>query len=194
MPTRTQYYVAMSIDGYIADSADSQDWLAQAGSTQSSRERFGAFFDGVGAMAMGASTYEWALEHEHLLRAPDTWRRYYGDTPCWIFTNRDLPAVPGADVRFVRGDVVPVHEQMVRAADGGNVWIVGGGELAGQFADHGLLDEVLLKVAPAVVGAGVPVLPRRLPASRLELSGVEHDRRFVFLTYRVARPHEVRPL
>lgn len=64
-----------------------------------------------------------------------------GATPCWIFTHRQLPAVPGADLRFVQGDVAPVHDAMVAAADGKNVWLVGGGELVGSFADAGRLDE-----------------------------------------------------
>ena len=71
------------------------------------------------------------------------------------------------------------------AADGQNIWLVGGGDLVGQFADQGLLDEILLGIAPVMLGAGAPLLPRRLGADRLTLQGVEHDERFVFLTYRV---------
>jgi dihydrofolate reductase len=59
---------------------------------------------------------------------------------------------------------------MVRAAAGRNVWIVGGGDLAGQFADAGLLDEVLVTIAPVTLGAGAPLLPRRLEL-RLEETG-----------------------
>jgi dihydrofolate reductase len=55
----------------------------------------------------------------------------------------------------------------------------------GQFADRGLLDEILLGVAPVMLGAGAPLLPRRLGADQLTLQGVEHDERFVFLTYHV---------
>jgi riboflavin biosynthesis pyrimidine reductase len=56
---------------------------------------------------------------------------------------------------------------------------------AGQFADRGLLDEILLGVAPVFLGGGAPVLPRRLPAARLKLTTVENDGQFVFLTYQV---------
>jgi dihydrofolate reductase len=178
----------MSIDGFIADSDNSLDWLFQAGTSPAKESHFSAFFGQVGAMAMGATTYLWALEHEQLLENPGTWREYYGTTPCWIFTHRELPAVPGADLRFVQGQIPPVHEQMVRAAEGKNVWVVGGGDLAGQFADHGLIDELLLGVAPAILGAGAPLLPRRLPPSSLALTAVEHDQRFTFLTYQVIRP------
>ena len=183
--TKTQYYTATSIDGFIADADNSLDWLFEAASNGIEDTRFGRFFADVGAMAMGATTYEWVLAHEGLLDDPGKWRGFYGDTPCWVFTHRDLPSVPAAALSFVQGDVGAVHERMVAAADGQNTWLVGGGDLVGQFADQGLLDEILLGIAPMMLGAGAPLLPRRLGADRLTLQGVEHDERFVFLTYRV---------
>jgi dihydrofolate reductase len=185
--TRTQYYTATSIDGFIADENNSLEWLFQVESNDPRLDRFGAFFADVGAMAMGATTYEWVLDHDQLLDNPGKWQDYYGTTPCWVFTHRSLPPVPGADLRFVSGQVRAVHEEMAAAAAGQNSWVVGGGELVGQFADQGLLDEILLGVAPVLLGAGAPLLPRRIPASDLTLTGVEHDSRFVYLSYALAR-------
>src|ERR687887_278773 len=79
----------------------------------------------------------------------------------WLFTRRQLPVVPDARIEFTSADVARVHEQMLGAAGGRNVWIVGGGDLAGQFADAGLLDEVIVWIAPVTLGAGAPLLPRR---------------------------------
>ena len=188
--TKTQYYTATSIDGFIADENNSLEWLFESGSgettSRDNKDRFSDFFAGVGAMAMGATTYQWVLDHDQLLDNPAAWRDYYGRTPCWVFTHRALSPVPGADISFVHGDVRHVHEQMTTAAKGRNIWLVGGGDLVGQFADHGLLDELLFAVAPVVLGAGAPLLPRRLTAPALSLSEVEHDGGFVFLTYRLA--------
>ena len=189
--TLTQYYTATSIDGFIADENNSLDWLFESGtretSARDSKERFDTFFADVGAMAMGATTYEWVLDHDRLLDNPDAWRGYYGETPCWVFTHHRLPPVPGADIRFVSGDVRDVHEQMASAAHGRNVWLVGGGDLVGQFADLGLLDEMLLAVAPVVLGSGAPLLPRRLTPPGLALRSLEQDGGFAFLTYQVTR-------
>jgi dihydrofolate reductase len=188
--TATQYYTAASIDGFIADAENSLDWLFDAaggGDADGKDDRFARFFAGVGAMAMGATTYEWVLAHEQLLEHPERWESFYGDTPCWVFTHRDLPPIPGAALSFVKGQVEPVHRAMVEAADRKNVWLVGGGELVGRFADAGLLDEIHLSIAPATLGAGAPLLPRRLTSSELTLRSVEHDDRFVFLTYAVSR-------
>lgn len=134
---------------------------------------------------MGATTYEWVLENESVLDHPEKWASWYRDVPAWVFTHRRLPVVPGAAVTFVSGDVRPVHEAMSAAAAGRNIWIVGGDELAGAFADEGLLDELILGVAPVTLGAGAPLLPRRLTSSRLALIDMERHGEFAYLTYAV---------
>ncbi len=182
---KTQYYTATTLDGYIADENNSLDWLFEVDRGESGSDPFADFFAGVGAMAMGATTYEWVLDHDRLLENPDKWRGYYGATRCWVFTHRRLPLIPDAPVSFVEGDVTPVHEQMSEAAAGKNIWLVGGGELVGQFADRHLLDEILVSIAPVTLGRGAPLLPRRLTAAQLELVDVGRDAQFAQLTYRV---------
>ena len=125
---------------------------------------------------MGRTTYEWILDH-------DSAKWPYGQ-PSWVFTHRELPAVPHAQIELVRGDVVPVHEAMVRAAGGKNVWIVGGGDLAGQFADAGLLDEVIVFIAPVTLGAGASLLPRHI---ELRLEETARNRDFVTARFAVER-------
>jgi dihydrofolate reductase len=186
--TKTQYYTATTIDGFIADPDNSLDWLFQVpsdGGGEASRFSFNRFFANVGAFVCGATTYEWIRNHQEEV---GSWQDWYGNTPCWVFTHRELPRIPGASLTFVQGDVRPVHEEMVAAAGGKNIWLVGGGDLVGQFADHGLLDEIIASVAPVTLGGGAPLLPRRLPSSRLRLADVERDGQFVHLTYVVGKP------
>jgi dihydrofolate reductase len=185
MPT-TQYYTATTVDGFIADEHNSLDWLFEA--DQGGDESFASFFTGIGAFAMGATTYEWILDHEGLLENPGKWSEYYADVPAWVFTHRELPPIPGVNVTFVQGDVRPVHKAMTGAAGNKNIWLVGGGDLVGSFADAGLLDEVILGVAPVTLGAGAPVLPRRITSQRLRLTGMEQKGQFAYLTYAVGQP------
>lgn len=181
--TITQYYTATTIDGFIADENNSLEWLLTQGPSRQREERFHTFFEEVGAMAMGATTYEWVLAHEDLINNPERWHEFYGDTPCWVFTHRELPPIPGVRLSFVRGDVTPVHREMAAVANGKNIWLIGGGDLVGQFMDRGLLDQVILNVAPVTLGAGAPVLPRR--CTELRLTDVDHDGTFAFLRYDV---------
>jgi dihydrofolate reductase len=158
----TRYYTATTLDGFIADPNHSLDWLFTRARDPGGPFDYGAFIADVGALALGSTTYEWILDHEG-----GTWPY---ELPCWVFTHRELRVVPDADVRFARGDVAPVHEELRRAAGDRNVWIVGGGDLAGQFADAGLLDEVLVMIAPVTLGAGAPLLPRRVELRLEELA------------------------
>jgi dihydrofolate reductase len=182
---KTQYYTATTVDGYIADADNSLSWLFEA---DSGPDEFKPFFSEVGAFAMGRTTYQWVLDHDKLLEKPLKWSDYYGDTPAWVFSNHELEPIPGADLRFVKGDVRPVHEAMTAAAAGRNIWLVGGGELVGQFADAGLLDEIIVGVAPVTLGGGAPLLPRRLTSSRLTLTEVRQVAQFAYLTYAVGPP------
>ncbi len=181
--SKTQYYTATTVDGFIADQHNSLDWLFEVDSP--GRSTFADFFANVGAFAMGATTYEWVLNHENLLSDPSRWQGWYGDVPSWVFTHRELPPLPGADITFVQGEVRPVHERMLEVADGRNIWLVGGGELVGAFADEGLLDEIFLSVAPVTLGGGAPLLPRRLTSGKLHLTDVTRNGQFVHLTYEV---------
>nr|WP_296067648.1 dihydrofolate reductase family protein [uncultured Actinoplanes sp.] len=180
---KTQYYTATSIDGYIADENNSLDWLFDVDG--GNENPFGGFFAGVGAFAMGANTYEWVIENDDVLNQPQNWHDLYGDVPCWVFANRELPLVPDANVFMVSGDVQRVHEAMLVAAKGKHVWLAGGGDLVGQFADRGLLDEIILGIAPVVLGQGTQLLPRHLTARELALTGVAQVGRFAYLTYAV---------
>src|SRR3954452_24008117 len=137
----TQYYTATTLDGFLADEHNSLDWLFEVEGDTDHAEDFAPFFADVGAMAMGSTTYEWVLEHENLLAEPAKWQKSFGDKPTWVFTHRELTPVPGANMFLTADDVAAVHAQMVEAAGGKNIWLMGGGDLVGQFADRGLVDE-----------------------------------------------------
>ena len=179
----TQYYTATTLDGFIADPNNSLDWLFTRAREEDGPMNYGDFIADVGALAMGATTYEWILDHEFKDKDPADWKWPY-DIPCWVFTHRKLPVVPNARIEFTSADVATVHEEMVRAAGDRNVWIVGGGDLVGQFADVGLLDEVLVSIAPVTLGAGAPLLPRRIEL-RLDELGRNGD--FVSARFSVVR-------
>ncbi|MGR4867444.1 dihydrofolate reductase family protein [Variovorax sp. LARHSF232] len=165
----TQYYTAASLDGFIATEDHSLDWLFPL--VDINATSYPQFIQGVGALAMGSSTYEWMLRHlVHAPGAPEGGAPWPYAQPTWVFSSRKLEAIAGSDVRFVKGDVRPVHEAMRAAANGKNIWLVGGGDLVGQFFDAGLLDEIIVQVGSVTLGQGQPLLPRRIALPRrLEL-------------------------
>jgi dihydrofolate reductase len=174
--SRTQYYTATTLDGFIADPDDSLEWLFTREQDHDGPLNYKAFIADVGVLAMGRTTYDWVLGH-----MPDGWPY---DIPCWVFTHRAAAGVPDADIRFASDDVVSVHEEMREAAGGKNLWIVGGGDLVGQFAAAGLLDEVIVYVAPVTLGSGKPLLPRYV---ELSLEETARNGDFVCARYSVVR-------
>jgi dihydrofolate reductase len=188
---KTQYYCASSLDGFIAESDDTLDWLLKyEGSYEGggaepgpmSGGSYDRFYEGVGALVSGSTTYEFVLDHL------EEWP--YGGKPTWVLTTRDLPVPEGddVDVRFAEAKVRDLHDEMIAAADERNLWVIGGGNVASQFADEGLLDEVLVTVVPVVLGEGKPLFDRRLPGGPLQLTGTTtFDTGMVELRYEIRR-------
>jgi dihydrofolate reductase len=176
------YFTASSVDGFIADADNSLSWLLSRDVDVTGPMGYQGFIDtAVGALVMGSTTYQWILDNHD--GADGRWPY---DLPTWVFSSRRLESVDG-DVRFVSGAVAPVHDELLRSAGERGVWLVGGGDLAGQFADAGLLDELWVQYAPVSLGAGAPLLPRRI---ELELRELVRNRDFACARYSVVRPRD----
>lgn len=166
---KTQYYTATSLDGFIATEDDSVDWLFPLGDLNDSS--YSEFIAEVGALAMGSATYEWMVRNADKVAA-ETGSSWPYTQPVWVFTSRRLPGIEDADIRFVKGDVRQVHNEMRVAAEGKNIWIVGGGDLAGQFYDAELLDELIIQIGSVTLGRGKQLFPRRVLNPTLRLMSV----------------------
>jgi dihydrofolate reductase len=185
--TKTQYYCAASLDGFIAESDDTLDWLMKyegsfEGDAEPIKGAYDRYYEGVGALVMGSVTYEFVLE---LGRG---WP--YEGKPTWVLTTRDLPKPDGegVDVRFANAKVRDLHDELIAAAGERDLWVVGGGNVASQFADEGLLDELLVTVVPVVLGEGKPLFDRRLPGGPMQLTGTTRfDSGMVELRYEISR-------
>jgi dihydrofolate reductase len=175
---RVQYFTACTLDGFIADADNSLDWLFEV-PHEGDDGSWDEFIGPVGSLVMGATTYEWILAHHIATGGAWDYR-----IPCWVFTHRQLEPVADT-IRFTSAPVTEVHAAMVEAAGGGDLWMVGGGDLAAQFAEAGLLDELVLSIAPVTLGAGRPLFPRPFD---LELTEVARNGAFLCARYAVVGP------
>lgn len=169
----TIYYTGCSLDGFIATTDHSLDWLTSRDIDPEGPMHYAGFREQVGACIMGATTWQWILDHDD-----DPW----GDLPTYVLTHRVFE--PVRSVTFTADSVELVHARAVERAGGKDVWLVGGGDLVGQFHDAGLLDEAWIQLAPVTLGAGAPVLPRHV---ELELQDVQRNRDFVCMRHTVVK-------
>ena len=179
---RAIYYTASSLDGFLADPDHSLAWLfaQQHAEPEDPNLRMDTLPGRTAALVMGSSTYQFIRDE-----ASDAVSDAGSDVPwpypqpTWVFSHREQEPINGADLRFTSGDVVEVVEEIeavveANASDDGAdpdavLWVVGGGDLAGQFIDAGLLDEVIISYAPVTLGEGAPLLPRRCQLSLVNM-------------------------
>jgi dihydrofolate reductase len=190
--SRTQYYCASTLDGYIAESDDTLGWLLGYRGTYGGEDAepiegaYDRYYEGVGALVMGSVTYEWILGHLAAGGSGGEWA--YKGRPTWVLTSREhpVPEGEGVDVRFANASVPELYDEMLAAAGDRDLWVVGGGNVASQFADEGLLDELLVTVVPVVLGQGKPLFDRRLPGGPMQLTGTRaFDSGMVELRYEI---------
>jgi dihydrofolate reductase len=178
------YYTATSLNGYIADENNSLQWLFDVGPGP---ESFSDFIKNVGVQVMGASTYEWLLSNENMLETPGKWQQVFGDLPTRVFTSRTLPRPDSSSFEFLKGSVSEHVEDLKALAGPRDIWVVGGGNLAAQFCDAGVLDRIHLTLAPVFLSGGTPILPRFVPSSSLRLIEARPQGQFVEIVYDVIR-------
>ena len=145
-------HMAASLDGFIARSDGGVDWMETADAYESGEtldpDDVRAFLQSIDCYVMGSRTYETALDFE---AKGAGWA--YGATPVFVLTTRSLPK-RGESVRFLSGDVGRLLEDQLKPQFR-NIWVAGGGAVAGEVLRRGLADEVRYSILPVAIGRGV---------------------------------------
>ncbi|WP_010205264.1 dihydrofolate reductase family protein [Salinibacterium sp. PAMC 21357] len=178
--SRILFETASTLNGFIADESHSLEWLFAVDADETP-----AVAPTATVMVEGATTYEWVLEHENLMAQPHKWTEFFGQKSTFVFTTRTLPVPEGADVRFVSGSVTDALPTIREAAGDGDIWLVGGGDLAAQFLEADALDQISVSFAPATLVAGAPLFPRVLGSDRLRLASAKAVGQFAHVVYDV---------
>ncbi|WP_110240845.1 dihydrofolate reductase family protein [Nocardioides gilvus] len=172
----TIFYTGSSLDGFIADPQHDLSWLVPRDIDGSKDMGFETFEPRVGATILGASTWQWLLDHGET--------GALGGAPSWVLTHRDFDQVDAVTFTAADGldEVRSIHAAATRASGEKDVWLVGGGALVAQFIEAGLVDELWVQFAPVTLGAGAPLLPARV---ELRLEEVVRNGDFVCTRYTV---------
>lgn len=141
-------YIAASVDGYIADAAESLEWLTQRADLDLGEHHYDNFIKSIRTVVMGRSTYDW------LAADPGPWA--YGDQRVLVVTSRPIADPKGP---LETRDNIDALIAELRGLDNGDVWMLGGGRLQMAFMERGALDELEIYVISEILGGGVPLFP-----------------------------------
>ena len=167
-------YLAISLDGYLADERGGVSWLVGDGSEPDAPGSYPAFLDTVDAIVMGWTTYHQLVTE----LSPDSWP--YEGRPCYVVTHRQ--AEDREDISFWNGELTALVDQL-KGAHQGNIWICGGASVAGQLLKESRIDQLWLSVIPVVLGKGIRLFPELSQALPLKLMGTQQYNGIVDLVY-----------
>lgn len=140
---KLKLFIAMSLDGFIADPSDSIDWLeAIEGQGDNGYQ---SFYNSVDTLIMGRRTYDWIKEH--------TDRYPYTGKISYVITSQDHDDTQ--EVKFSKDPVTLIKK--LKKGKGKDLWLVGGGVLVDALLKEGLVDEIILTIAPIILGSGIPL-------------------------------------
>jgi dihydrofolate reductase len=139
------YYVATSLDGFIAREDGDVSWLDDM-SIDMTDTGYEDFFASIDGLVMGRSTYDFIFKY-------GSWP--YGNKPAFVCTSTDLEVLEGADLKIVK-----TIENVIKEAESKSIkhlWLVGGGKLASSFIEKGLLTHLSIFEMPIKPKSGIPL-------------------------------------
>jgi dihydrofolate reductase len=168
--------LAMSLDGYIAKPNGDVEWLKSIPNPEKIDYGFSDFYKTIDTTIMGNNTYKEILGFGIPFPFPDK-------------KNYILTKTPQPDTEFVTflSDAVQVVEKL-KKENGKNIWLVGGGQVNTIFLNHNLVDELLIRIVPIVLGEGLPLFDRKVEETIFELLKTEtFSTGIIQMTYRPMR-------
>ncbi|HSP21661.1 MAG TPA: dihydrofolate reductase family protein [Planococcus sp. (in: firmicutes)] len=138
-------YIAASLDGYIATKNDSLDWLFKV--EMDGDAGYADYIETIDTVVMGRRTYNWLMEHEN--------GQYpYPDKKSYVFSK----SASGADEHVTFTDeAIPAFVERLRKEPGKGIWVIGGSQLLHAFLKERLIDELVITIAPVLIGDGIPL-------------------------------------
>lgn len=168
-------YIASSLDGYIATDEHNLDWLFTV--EGEGDNGYSRFYESVDTILIGRITYDWIIEHEKGAFP-------YKGKECYVFTRTKKD--DNEYVNFICEDVVQFSKEL-KNRNGKNIWLVGGGNLLKTFIEEKLVDEIIITIAPLLLGKGIPLFRDSSFQTSLSLKSINRFNQFVELHYEVVR-------
>ncbi|RSX56530.1 dihydrofolate reductase family protein [Bifidobacterium samirii] len=171
----TVLFIAMSLDGYIADADGNVDWLSGQDDDVEGADGYADFIKGMDTVIMGWTTYHQVVTE----LSPDQW--VYDGLQSYVVTHREC--VPRDGISFVSEDPCVLVDRL-RREPGKGIWICGGASIIHQLMQGGLIDEYRISIIPTILGSGIRLFDTLNETRQLRLVSSTNDNGIVELTYR----------
>ncbi|KNZ41288.1 dihydrofolate reductase family protein [Acetobacterium bakii] len=167
-------YIAESLDGYIAKTNGTVDWLMGESEDADMDYGYQDFYDTIDTVIMGRITYEQVI-HE---LSPDVW--VYEGKKCYVATTGNLES--DSNVSFISGEITEFIKDL-KKQKGRDIWLVGGSKLIDQFIKADLIDRYIITIIPTILGDGIPLFRSQNPELKLRLTGTKNTDGLIELSY-----------
>lgn len=156
----TVLFIAMSLDGFIADCNGGVGWLHGQGSDSENVDVYSEFVKGIDIVLMGWNTYDQVTTE----LSPAEW--IYSDFTTYVFTHREMDSTE--QIHFVNENPATLLERL-KSKDGKNIWICGGANIVRQLMKDDLLDQFYISVIPIILGSGIRLFDNTEKEIKLKL-------------------------
>ncbi len=171
---RVIVYIAMSIDGYVADNDGGVGWIRGDGSDETNMGSYPAFIDTVDTVILGYSTYNQIVNE----LSPDVW--VYAGKQSYVLTHRKIENEE--EIIFTDEDLGTLIAGL-KKQDGESIWICGGARIVNQLKELNLIDEYILSVIPVILGDGIRLFDKSNSDVKLKLKSTVSYNGIVDLNY-----------
>lgn len=167
-------YIAMSLDGFIADANGSVDWLKGQENCTETIDTYSAFANGIDTVIMGWNTYHQIVTE----LSPDAW--VYNDFTTYVITHREVRS--SEKIHFLDTDPASLIKKL-KTETGKGIWICGGANVARQFINKDLIDCYHITIIPTLLGSGIRLFEENKNELQLRLQKTESYNGMVDLIY-----------
>lgn len=152
-------FIAMSLDGYIADSKGSVDWLAGQ-SNDDNVDSYSEFVKEIDTVIMGWNTYHQIVTE----LSPDEW--VYNELTTYVVTHNNK--ISSDKIHFINKSPIDLIKKL-REENGKGIWICGGANLIQQLVKEDLIDDYYITIIPTILGSGIRLFEKANHEIKLRL-------------------------
>lgn len=171
---KVSLFIAMSLDGYIADSKGGVSWLTGQGDDGENIDSYSEFVKDIDTILMGRNTYHQLITE----LSPDVW--VYDDFITYVITHEE--DVSSEKIIFANenpGDLI----KKLKKQHGKGIWVCGGADIVQQLVNENLIDIYYITVIPTILGSGIRLFENGKNEIKLKLLHTQNYNGMIDLIY-----------